>query len=225
MCGRYTRNYTWEQIHAQYSAFVKHMTNLQPRANICPTTQVDAIVLEDGRRTFQSMRWGLIPSWFKPGNKQYATFNARAETVDKLPTFRTAFKSRRCIIPASGYYEWQTIEGDKPQPWYFTSTQYPIISIAGIWDEWTNPQTGEAIKSCSMIITEPNQFVAEVHDRMPVLLGPNQFDAWLSARAGKEVLVPAAEDALRKWPVSKRVNSSRAPDDDLTLFEPIKLAA
>lgn len=225
MCGRYSRHYTWEQLHAQYTAFIKSMSNLQPRANICPTTQVDTIVVEDGKRSFQQMRWGLIPSWFKPGKKQYAAFNARAETVDTLPTFRSAFKRNRCIIPASGYYEWQTIEGDKPQPWYFTSTQGPIVSIAGIWDEWKNPETGELVKSCSMIITEPNKFVAEVHERMPLILRPDQFDDWLSGKAGKETLVPAAEDALQKWPVSKRVNSSRAPDDDMTLMEPISLVA
>jgi putative SOS response-associated peptidase YedK len=98
-------------------------------------------------------------------------------------------------------------------------------TIAGLWDEWKNPETGEPLKSCTMIITEPNQFVAEVHDRMPVLLTEDQFDLWLSGDAGIEYLKPAPDDFLQKWPVSKRVNSSRADDNDPTLIEKVELLA
>ena len=152
-----------------------------------------------------------------------ATFNARAETVKAKPFFRDAFKRSRCLIPVSGYYEWQNTQGGK-QPWYFTARDgSPALTVAGLWDEWKNRETGEPLRSCTMIITEPNDFVAAVHDRMPVLLTEQQFQPWLTGEAGLEYLKPAPNDLLQKWPVSKRVNSSRADGDDLTLIEKVEL--
>ena len=113
------------------------------------------------------------------------TFNARAETVDTKPVFRDAFKRTRCLIPVSGYYEWQDTGGK--QPWYFTARDgSPLLTAAGLWDEWKDRATGEQLKSCTMIITEPNDFVAEIHDRMPALLSEKQFAPWLSGKAGAE---------------------------------------
>jgi putative SOS response-associated peptidase YedK len=121
--------------------------------------------------------------------------------------------------PVSGYYEWQDTPDGK-QPWYFTARDgSPALTIAGLWDEWRDKANGETLKSCTMIITKPNEFVAEVHDRMPVLLTNKDFERWLSGSVGLELLKPAAEDLLQRWPVPKRVNSSRAPDDDPTLIE------
>ena len=152
-----------------------------------------------------------------------ATFNARAETVKAKPFFRDAFKRSRCLIPVSGYYEWQNTQGGK-QPWYFTARDgSPALTVAGLWDEWKNRETGEPLRSCTMIITEPNDFVAAVHDRMPVLLTEQQFQPWLTGEAGLEYLKPAPNDLLQKWPVSKRVNSSRADGDDSTLIEKVEL--
>jgi putative SOS response-associated peptidase YedK len=221
MCGRFTRMFTWTDLVRLYRLTEKYYTNLQPRYNVCPTTKIDAVFEKDGRH-IEEMRWGLIPQWWSKPLKELrlATFNARAETVDNKPFFRTAFKKNRCIIPVSGYYEWQAI-GKEKQPWYFTDKQEPILSIAGIWDEWTDKETGKPLKTCSMIITEPNAFVSQVHDRMPVLLRPDQFDGWLSGELGKEACAPASEDMLQKIPVSKRVNSSRAPDEDATLIEAV----
>jgi putative SOS response-associated peptidase YedK len=199
--------------------------NFRPRFNVCPTTTIDAIVAEDGKRELIRARWGLIPNWWKKPLKELklATFNARAETVATKPFFRSAFKRKRCLIPVSGYYEWEDRPGGK-QPWYFTARDgSPALTIAGLWDEWKDPETDEPRKSCTMIITEPNKFVAEVHDRMPVLLTEKQFDPWLSGAAGLEYLKPAPNDVLQKWPVSKRVNSSRADDDDPTLIERVEL--
>ena len=144
---------------------------------------------------------------------------------DEKPFFRSAFKRKRCLIPVSGYYEWQDTPGGK-QPWYFTARDgSPALTIAGLWDEWKDQETDKPLKSCTMIITEPNEFVAEVHDRMPVLLTEKQFDPWLSGEAGVEYLKPAPNDFLQKWPVSKRVNSSRADDDDPTLIDKVELVA
>jgi putative SOS response-associated peptidase YedK len=221
MCGRFTRSYTWKQVHAFLNLIPTKPapSNLQPRFNICPTTKIDAAIQTDEGRELQEMRWGLVPSWWSKPLKELklATFNARAETVDTKPFFRSAFKRNRCLIPASGYYEWQTI-GKEKHPWYFTPRDDPMFAIAGLWDEWTDRETGKPLRLCTMIITEPNPFVAQYHDRMPVLLQPDQFDGWMSGEAGKEILVPAADGMLQAWPVSKRVNSSRAPDEDSSLI-------
>jgi putative SOS response-associated peptidase YedK len=137
--------------------------------------------------------------------------------------FRSAFKRNRCLIPVSGYYEWQDTPGGK-QPWYLTAHDgSPALTIAGLWDEWKDKTSGETLKSSTMIIAEPNKFVAEVHDRMPVLLAEKDCEPWLSGKAGLELLKPAAKNVLQKWPVSKRGNNSRAPDDDPTLFDKVTI--
>lgn len=227
MCGRATYGLTWEEIYRLYQlTLTTPPHNLRPRYNVCPTTTIDTIVSEEGKRDLVPMRWGLVPSWWSKPLKELklATFNARAETVAEKPFFRGAFKRKRCLIPLSGYYEWQDTPGGK-QPWYFTARGgSPALTVAGLWDEWTDKETGKPLKSCTMIITEPNEFVAEVHDRMPVLLTEDQFDPWLRAEAGTEMLKPAPNDFLQKWPVSKRVNNSRADDDDPTLINEIQLA-
>lgn len=227
MCGRATYKLTWEEIVALYRLTLGPPPhNFQPRFNVCPTTTIDAIVAEDGKRELIRARWGIVPGWWPKPLKELklATFNARAETVDEKPMFRNAFKRKRCLIPVSGYYEWQDTPGGK-QPWYFTARDgSPALTIAGLWDEWTDKETLKRLKSCAMIITEPNKFVAEVHDRMPVLLTEKQFDPWLSGEAGVELLKSAPNDFLQKWPVSKRVNSSRADDNDPTLIERVEPA-
>ena len=135
----------------------------------------------DGNRDFVRMRWGLVPSWWPKPLKELkaATFNARAETVADKPFFRDAFRRTRCLIPASGYYEWQNTATGK-QPWYFTRADGEPMTFAGLWDEWKDKATGEVLKSCTMLITEPNDFVAEVHDRMPVVLESKDFASWLN---------------------------------------------
>jgi putative SOS response-associated peptidase YedK len=226
MCGRATYKLTWEEIVALYQLTLglSPPHNFQPRFNVCPTTKIDAVTERDGTRTLEQMRWGLVPSWWPKTLKQWklASFNARAETVEEKPTFRSAYRSNRCLIPVSGYYEWQDTPDGK-QPWYFTRRDGKPITIAGLWDEWTDKETLNRLKSCTMIITEPNKFVAEVHDRMPVILEQKDFEPWLR-EGGPLLLRPAANDVLQKWPVSKRVNSSRAPDEDATLIEPILIA-
>ena len=170
------------------------------------------------------MRWGLVPGWWLLGAEPTnpATFNARVETVATAPYFRSAFKRKRCLIPVSGYYEWRETPGGK-QPYYFTRRNGSIMTIAGLWDEWRNPDTKELIRSCTMIIGEPNRFVGEVRDRMPAILEPRQFEPWLSGEAGLKLLKPAGEKVLNKHPVSKRVNRARTSDADETLIEEVAL--
>jgi putative SOS response-associated peptidase YedK len=183
MCGRFTVKASWAELVALYRLTTDAPPhNLRPRHNVCPTDPADTVVEEDGKRDLVSMRWGLVPRWWSKPLKELraATFNARAETVETKPFFRDAFKRTRCLIPMSGYYEWQDTPSGK-QPWYFTARDgSPILTAAGLWDEWKNRETGERLKSCTMIVTEPNEFAAEIHDRMPAFLTVEQFAPWLS---------------------------------------------
>jgi putative SOS response-associated peptidase YedK len=223
MCGRFTYRLTWREIYQLYRLTMPELPgrNLQARYNVCPTTTIDAVIQRDAKRELVPMRWGLVPSWWKKKAKETpATFNARAETVAEKPMFRSAFKRTRCLIPASGYYEWHTTPTGK-QPFYFTARDGGALTIAGLWDEWKDIETGEPLKSCTMIITTASEFVNKFHERMPVLLQQKDFEPWLTGNAGTEILRPAAKDYLQTWPVSKRVNSSRTPDDDPTLIDSI----
>ena len=135
--------------------------------------------------------------------------------------FRSAFRRTRCIVPASGYYEWRAGEGGK-QPYFISAANGTVLSIAGLWDEWKVPETGEAISSATLIVTAAYDFTRPIHDRMPVLLGQSDLDAWLTGKAGVELLWPAPNDLLRMWPVSKRDNASGRGDDDPSLIAPVE---
>ena len=223
MCGRFTNRLTWREIVALYrlSVPLQPERNLPARYNICPTDTIDVVIERGGKRDLVPMRWGLIPAWWKKTAKGMpATFNARAETVADKPMFRDAFKRHRCLIPASGYYEWLPMPTRK-QPYYYTARDGAPLTFAGLWDEWRETASGAPLQSCTMIVTDANALAAKVHDRMPVLLQPQDLDRWLAGTAGTELLKPAPDDYLQVWPVSRRVNSSRAPDDDPALIERI----
>jgi putative SOS response-associated peptidase YedK len=168
------------------------------------------------------LRWGLVPSWWKKSLKEMklATFNARAETVTEKSMFRESFQRRRCLVPASGYYEWVDAPDGK-QPYYFTRRDGQAMTIAAIQDGWVDPATREAVRSCAMVITEANKFVAEVHDRMPVILEATDFEQWErgDVKDAAALMKPAGGELLQKWAVSIRVNSSRSADDDASLIE------
>jgi putative SOS response-associated peptidase YedK len=214
MCGRFTHRYIWAEIQRLYR-LTSPASNVQPSYNVCPTDTVNVVTSIEDTRVSAAYALGLTPRWWSKPLKELmrlSTFNARVETVTTKPFFREAFKRTRCIIPASGYYEWQVTPGGK-QPHYFTRTDGQVISFAGLWDEWKDRATGD------------NGMVAEVHDRMPVVLEPENFTPWLENVAGLEILTPTAEGVLQRWPVSKRVNSSKADTNDATLIGPVKLAA
>jgi putative SOS response-associated peptidase YedK len=150
------------------------------------------------------------------GHKKTGT--TRSKKKQKKPMFRSAFKRHRSLIPASGYYEWQSTPTGK-QPYYYTARDGSPLTIAGLWDEWKDIETGEPLKSCTMLVTNANKLAIKIHDRMPVLLQPKDFDRWLDGTAGTELLKPAPNDYLQVWPVSRRVNSSRAAGDDPALID------
>jgi putative SOS response-associated peptidase YedK len=199
MCGRFSQHYTWREIHAMSSLSVGQ-SNLQPRYNIAPTTTVDVIRHNaDGVPEMVKMRWWLVPSWWSKGLKQVpATFNARIETVETARMFRDAYKKRRCIIPASGFFEW-TVRDKKKQPHYFTSPEGKVLAFAGLWDSWTNRETGEVIESCTIITGPPNEWMLQFHDRAPTMLEEAYFNDWMTCKVGIEVLTIAPIDSLRQW--------------------------
>jgi len=189
MCGRFTQNYTWAEVHA-FLSVLGPPRNLQPHYNIAPTRTIDVIRLnQDGKRELVPMRWGLIPGWWKKSPKEMpATFNARAESVADKPMFRNAFKGRRCIIPASGFYEWTGDKGDK-QPHLFTAADgSPILAFAGLWDRWRDPESGDEVLSCTIIVCGASAWMKTYHDRMPVILDAKDFDGWLDGSLGPEAL-------------------------------------
>jgi putative SOS response-associated peptidase YedK len=213
------QSYTWRELVDLYR-LTQPARNLRPRYNVAPTTAIDVVRLADGVPELVSMRWGLIPGWWKKTAKEVpSTFNARAETIAQKPMFRSAFKRTRCIVPASGYYEWRKVDGGK-QPYFISAADGALLSIAGLWDQWKNLETGEAISSATLIVTAANDFTRCIHDRMPVMLGQQDHDAWLTGKAGVELLRPAPNDLLHMWPVLKRVNVSGRGDDDPGLIEP-----
>jgi putative SOS response-associated peptidase YedK len=220
MCGRFTQHYTWRELAALYR-LTQPAINLQPRYNVAPTTIIDVVIPRGGDRLeLVPMRWGLIPSWWKKTAKEVpSTFNARAETVATKPMFRAAFKRSRCLIPASGYYEWQPTPNGK-QPYYISAADGSVLSFAGLWDEWQDIETSEIVKSCTIIVTDANELTRKIHDRMPVVLSSKQLPAWLAGAAGSELLKPAPENLLQMWPVSRKVNRV-GNDSDAALIHPL----
>jgi putative SOS response-associated peptidase YedK len=227
MCGRFTQAYTWSEIVAAMRLLGAPPSNLQPHYNVAPTEMVDVIVDRGAGRELVSMRWGLIPSFWRPDPKapgkpfSWATFNARSEEVETKGSFKGAWRAkRRCIIPASGFYEWTGEKKDR-QPHYFTRSDGALIGFAGLWDRWRDPKTGEDTLSCTILIHQPSRWMSQFHDRMPAILEEKDFDAWLSGAAGREVLQPAPENVLREWAVSKRVSSTKDKADDAGLIDPV----
>jgi putative SOS response-associated peptidase YedK len=224
MCARFTQNYSWSEVHAVLS-LIGAPRNLRPRYNIAPTTPIDVVRLGAAGRELVSMRWGLVPFFWKKALRDLpATFNARAETVASKPMFRDSFRRRRCVIPASGFFEWTGDKGDKVPHLFTAADGAPVLAFAGLWDSWTDP-AGDEVLSATVVVSGASAWMAPYHDRMPVLLAEPSVEGWLDGSLGADALRPAAEDALREWVVSKRVNRTGAGDDDPTLLDPVDGAA
>ena len=219
MCGRYSQHHSVDEIVKQFGVqFITgdRIAEETGRYNIAPTQQVPVIV-ENGGRFLDTMRWGLVPGWakdLKVGNKM---INAQAERVAISPAFKTSLARRRCLIPADGFYEW--LSGTKKQPIYFRRRDHGLFAFAGLWDTWRSPE-GEEIRSCTVITTEPNELVAPVHNRMPVILDGATADAWLDtggtpAATAQTLLGPYDASLMESLPVSTRVGSPREQGADL----------
>lgn len=212
MCGRYTLRQRTEQIVQRFDVarvieetFAE--TAAEPRFNIAPTQPVD-VVIENGVRTLEMMRWGLVPAWAKDPSIGGKLLNARAETLLEKPSFRTALARRRCLIPADGFYEWQR-QGKSRQAMHIHLPGDALFAFAGLYDEWTSPD-GSPLRTCTVITVAPNALMAPIHDRMPAILRPENEAAWLiggDAASLLALLGPYPDGWLDAMPVSGLVNS------------------
>jgi putative SOS response-associated peptidase YedK len=188
MCGRYRRTTREEELARIYRIPIPSQPDLPISYNIAPSQDVLAIRLnpETKQLSLDRLRWGLVPYWAKDEKIGFKTINARAETVDSAHSFRSAFKKRRCLIPADGFYEWKKVIGGKI-PYSIELKDGSPFVFAGLWEGWQNPETQEWLRTCTIITGQPNELVAEIHTRMPVILPLETHDGWLTGEAGKEI--------------------------------------
>jgi len=221
MCGRFVSASPPDKIARYFDAAPDGERVLEPSYNVAPTNDVYAVLEHGGVRKLETLHWGLVPFWAKDPSVGNRMINARAETLADKPAYRNAFKKRRCIIPADGFYEWQKIAGQKhKQPMYMHRADGEPLAFAGLWEVWrpkdqpTDGGPGEELHSCTIITGLPNDKVAPIHDRMPVILPASAWDTWLSPEVDDvdllgSFLVPAPSSLIALHPVSTEVNNVR----------------
>ncbi len=224
MCGRFAYFVPAEQL-AQHYGLASAPPQFE-RYNVAPSQEILGVrQTETGEREAAPLKWGLIPHWAKDPTIGNRMINARGETVADKPSFREAFKRRRCIIPASGFYEWGPSSAGK-WPYYISAADGPLLSFAGLWERWRTPE-GDTLESCTIITTEANAALARIHQRMPVCLPEASYAAWLDQQATREtcleLLAPLPDAAFEIRPVAKTVNNPR--NDSAELVEPVEIPA
>jgi putative SOS response-associated peptidase YedK len=197
------------------------MPELVPRYNIAPAQFSPIVIATEEGRSIHMARWGLVPSWSRDLSLGAGMINAPAETLDQKPAYRKVFDAQRCLVPASGFYEWQ-MKGAKNQPYKIAPSKRALFAFAGLWERWT-PEVAEPVKTFTIITTQSNKLLREVHDRMPVIIAPADYQRWLTAPANtaKKLLVPYTS-GMTVAPVSDRVNSVK--NDDAELLRPITIS-
>lgn len=210
MCGRFALTASPEEIAQQLA--LSSAPPLAPRYNIAPSQPVLAVRenRDSHQRELVFLHWGLIPSWAKDPSIGYKMINARSETAAEKPSFRNALKYRRCLVPISGFYEWQKV-GKGKQPHYIHRTDEQLLAVAGLWEHWQSAD-GSEIESCTLLTTTPNELMRPLHDRMPVILHPDDYDLWLDPQTVKTepllpLLRPFPAEYMTAYPVSTLVNS------------------
>lgn len=222
MCGRYSLSQSGETIASAFD--LADIPTVSPHYNIAPTQPVPVIrAVEGAEREFTYLNWGLIPSWSKDPGIGARLINARAETVAEKPSFRAAFKRRRCLLVADGFYEWHR-SPDGKQPYYFHLDDHQPFGLAGLWECWENG-AGDVIESCTILTTEANEVLCPVHDRMPVILDRQDYDLWLDPEMQQAdrvqiLLRPYSPEAMHSYPVSSRVNNPR--NDTAECVQPVE---
>jgi len=210
MCGRYDLQATSEDLLEAFR-LLRTPSDFSPRYNIAPTQGVIAVRGAEGANEAVLLRWGLIPFWAKDAKIAARMINARAETIQEKPAFRTAFRRRRCLVPASGFFEWKASVNRSKQPFRIHHRDDQLLAFAGLWESWKNAET--AIESCTIITTDANELMRPIHDRMPVILRKTDWDAWLNPESSpdslSDLLIPFGGDDLVAEPVSTVVNSVR----------------
>ena len=240
MCGRYSITSPPEAIQRVFQ--VPELPNLPARYNVAPTQEVPVVRVggdpegpeADGGRHLVQLRWGLVPFWADDVSIGAKMINARAESAAEKPAFRAAFRRRRCLVVADGFYEWKAPpkdatgqEGQRKQPYRIEFPDRRPFGFAGLWERWTNPEDQSVLETCTILTTEANAELQAIHPRMPVMLSPDSFDAWLDpdadAETAKGLLAPYPEGALTAYPISRRVNAVK--NDDPSILEPLDAGA
>ena len=217
MCGRFVQYTVPKELAEQFT--LDGWCAAEPHYNVAPTQSVLTVrVSENGARELVKLRWGLVPAWSEGPDNRYSMINARAETVSRKPAYRSAFASRRCLIPADGFYEWQPGEHGKT-PFLIRRQDRQPFAMAGLWEHWQG-KTGEVIESCTTIVTDANALVRDIHDRMPVILSPADYGAWLDPATKdtdrlRALLRPADPEAWTLREVSRDVNSPKNDSPEL----------
>ena len=214
MCGRYALHTQPEIVALLY--WLKYNPELKPRYNIAPTQQAPVVRLnEKGETECVMMRWGLVPSWAKDPSMSARLINARAETVKEKPAFRAAYKKRRCLVPATGFYAWKQVAGRK-QPYFVHPTDEPLFSFAGLWEHWFDAEE-KRLETFTIVTTEANGFMRSLDERMPVIVERTDLEAWLDPAKTKNDpwLKPFPDELLGSYPVSLKVNNTRNDDESL----------
>jgi len=231
VCGRYASARSAQDLASWFDAEQPEESaeaaSLPPRWNVAPTDPVHAVVERDGRRVLRVLRWGLVPSWSRDARGAARMINARVESVEVKPAFRRAFRSRRCLLPADGYYEWQ-VDGARKQPWFLSARDGGPLAMAGLYEVWSPPgeADGPRLWTCTVITTSAADEHGAIHDRTPLLVPRQDWARWLDpgvADPGQELLVPGTEGLLDAWPVSPAVGNVR--NDGPELVEPSRDAA
>jgi putative SOS response-associated peptidase YedK len=220
MCGRFLLTAPVEALRRLFG--VEAAFNLAPRYNIAPTQETPVLRLDSGGgRVLAMLRWGLVPSWAKDPAIGSNLINARADTVAAKPSFRAAFRQRRCLVPADGFYEWKAgAPGTPKQPYLIARADGATFAFAGLWELWQHEK--EKLYTFTIVTTDANAALAPIHHRMPVILDPGDYAAWLDPanKDAQALLKPAPEDWMRATPISTRVNAVR--NDDASLIEPLE---
>lgn len=215
MCGRITLTLPPKAMQALFGT--ANVLDYPPRYNIAPTQPVVAVRAVSGRREAWLARWGFVPGWVRDPRDFPLVINARAETMAEKPAFKAALRHHRCIVPASGYYEWQAEGRGGKRPWYLTLATGQPMALAGLWSTWTGPE-GEEVDTLAIVTVPAAPAIAHIHHRMPHIVPPNAIKAWLHAHIPPHLT--AFDDAISAHPVSQRVNSARNEGEDLILPDP-----
>jgi len=216
MCGRFAFYSPSEATAALFGA--TSSTEVVPRYNIAPTQFIAAVRTDaQGASELAMLRWGLVPFWAKDPSIGNRMINARAETVAEKPSFRSAYKKRRCLILADGFYEWRK-EGDGKTPYFISLADESPFAFAGLWEHWNSKESDESLQSTAIITTAANDFMAQLHQRMPVVMLPEQAERWLGGDMELLSKVIDNSPAFRAWPVDRKVNNAR--NEDATLIDP-----
>jgi putative SOS response-associated peptidase YedK len=220
MCGRFARRSTKKVLADWFGVEPEEMPPFEPTYNAAPQSNQPVVRLnrDTGAREFALQRWGLVPYWANDVRFGYSTINARAEEVASKPAFREAFKRRRCLVPADAFYEWQRLGPKTRRPFAFALRGAGPYAFAGLWERWKSGQ-GEPIESFTIITTDPNELMEPIHDRMPVILEPRDYDRWLEPgdpdRPPIDLLRPYPGERMEAWPVSERVGNVKNDDPEL----------